>query len=403
MNSGPVAVLFDRFGPYHCARLRAAARGMDIVALELCGRSQYADWESVDTGGAFARVTLFPDRDGSSLSAGECRREVFAVLDTQSPAAVAVPGWGSTAARAALSWCAERGRPAVVMSESTAWDKTRFPGKEAVKRRVVRRGCAAGLVGGQPQARYLADLGMVPAKIFQGYDVVDNDHFVVRADAARADADARRVALGLPGRYLLTVCRLAVEKNLLRLVEAYAAYRAGVGPGEALALVILGEGPLRTPILSRCRSPGLEGSVLLPGFKQYDELPAYYALADGFVLPSIAEPWGLVVNEAMACGLPVLVSERCGCAADLVAAGDNGWTFDPHDLSAIAAGLRRLAGLSAAERTAMGRRSRERIARWSPQLFAESLRQAVALALSATERRTGRMDRWLFRGLALLP
>ena len=77
--------------------------------------------------------------------------------------------------------------------------------------------------------------------------------------------------------------------------------------------------------------------VLLPGFKQYPELPLYYGLAGAFVLPSLTEPWGLVVNEAMAAGLPVVVSDRCGCASDLVRPGENGFAFDPCDIEQLAA------------------------------------------------------------------
>ena len=73
----------------------------------------------------------------------------------------------------------------------------------------------------------------------------------------------------------------------------------------------------------------------MPGFKQYDELPIYYGLAGAFIHASTTEQWGLVVNEAMAAGLPVIVSERCGCAPDLVENGRNGFTFDPYDVDAL--------------------------------------------------------------------
>ena len=80
----------------------------------------------------------------------------------------------------------------------------------------------------------------------------------------------------------------------------------------------------------------LDRSVRLPGFRQYDELPAYYGLAEAFVHASRTEQWGLVVNEAMASGLPVLVSRQCGCAPELVAHGTNGYQFDPNDQVALA-------------------------------------------------------------------
>ncbi|MDX1548697.1 MAG: glycosyltransferase, partial [Rhodothermales bacterium] len=105
-------------------------------------------------------------------------------------------------------------------------------------------------------------------------------------------------------------------------------------------------------------------------------LPVYYGRAGGFVHPAHNDQWGLVVNEAMAAGLPVLVSTRAGCAQDLVHDGENGFRFDPADPAALARLLARLAAPET-DRAAMGRRSREIIARWSPERFAEGLHRAA--------------------------
>jgi glycosyltransferase involved in cell wall biosynthesis len=100
------------------------------------------------------------------------------------------------------------------------------------------------------------------------------------------------------------------------------------------------------------------------------------------VLPSVSDQWGLVVNEAMAAGLPVLVSSRCGCAPDLVCEGGNGFAFDPENIEALAGRLAQVAGLDQARRAAMGRRSREMIKSFSPEAFAQGLEAAIACALT---------------------
>jgi 1,2-diacylglycerol 3-alpha-glucosyltransferase len=105
-------------------------------------------------------------------------------------------------------------------------------------------------------------------------------------------------------------------------------------PRDARDLVVCGDGDLRPRLHALARELGLEQRVHWPGFVQYPDLPVYYALADAFILASTIEPWGLVVNEAMACGLPVLVSDRCGCAPDLVPEGQNGFTFKPRPAAA---------------------------------------------------------------------
>jgi glycosyltransferase involved in cell wall biosynthesis len=124
-----------------------------------------------------------------------------------------------------------------------------------------------------------------------------------------------------------------------------------------------------------------------PGFLQAGALARWYAFAAAFVHPSLMEPWGLVVNEAAACGLPLLVSERAGCAETLVPdpAGTSGMRFDPEDENALAAGLSWLAGLPEAERAAMGQRAAEVVAAWGPERFAQGTLEALALA-HETER-----------------
>jgi glycosyltransferase involved in cell wall biosynthesis len=135
------------------------------------------------------------------------------------------------------------------------------------------------------------------------------------------------------------------------------------------------------------RSLGVEPHVHWPGFVQYPDLPAYYGLAEAFILASTIEPWGLVVNEAMASGLPVLVSQRCGCAPDLVREGQTGFTFDPEYPDSIAAALQ-LVSADPAAREAMGRLARAHIAGWSPERFGAGLLEASRMALA----RLGRED-----------
>src|SRR5206468_3929765 len=118
------------------------------------------------------------------------------------------------------------------------------------------------------------------------------------------------------------------EKNLSRLIRAYHLYREQ-DTVEPWDLVLVGGGPEEISLRRQVNESALKG-VWFAGTRQIDDLPIYYALAKCFVLPSVSEPWGLVVNEAMASGLPVLVSDRCG-SAELVQNGNNGFVFDPLD------------------------------------------------------------------------
>jgi glycosyltransferase involved in cell wall biosynthesis len=309
---------------------------------------------------------------------------------------VAVPGWSHPAALAALAWARCRSRAAVLMSDSTAWDEPRLWHKETVKRLIVSR-FGAALVAGKAHASYLARLGMEPERIATGYDVVDNTHFARGVELVRAGAVAERARRGLHSGYFLASARFVKKKNLFRLLRAYARYRAAA-EADPWGLVVLGDGPLRTPLEALRAELGLADCVALPGFKQYDELPLYYGLAGAFVHPSTTEQWGLVVNEAMAAGLPVLVSRRCGCAIDLVETGENGFCFDPYDVEELARLLRQVAG-GTFDLGDMGRASARIIAAWSPQAFAEGMQTALAVA-TARPLRPLLGEQWLLWLLA---
>jgi glycosyltransferase involved in cell wall biosynthesis len=151
--------------------------------------------------------------------------------------------------------------------------------------------------------------------------------------------------------------------------------------------------------LEKLRSElGLEDCVQMPGFKQYEELPSYYAHAGAFIHASTTEQWGLVVNEAMASGLPVLVSNRCGCARDLVRDGENGWTFDPTNEEQLADLMLRISS-DEERRKEMGHKSREIIAEWGPDRFASGVKAAVEAALAAPRKTAGLLDRFILKVL----
>ena len=273
-----------------------------------------------------------------------------------------------------------------------------------------------------------------------------------------------RKAYGLPERYFLSLGRMVEKKNLSTLVEAYARFaresveKHGAGSVEhgegssaadhsVPALVFVGSGELEGVLREQARLLGLRvvdctaagsqssgvsrqegnaencklntensvekerGAVFFYGFRQIEENAVFYALAEAFVLPSLYEEWGLVVNEAMAAGLPVIVSRTAGCAEDLVPASgnmehgawgmesggseatenckpqtensleqrSNGFVFDPRASDALATALTRVAE-SEDRRLETGQRSREIVARFSCGNFA---RQAMRAARAA--------------------
>jgi glycosyltransferase involved in cell wall biosynthesis len=393
-----VAVIFERFGPYHHARLNAAGQRLPVWGIETCAEEDTYAWDKIQGAISFTRVTLTERQNTTREWKLELHKKMWKTLHDLKPHVVAVPGWSSLDAISALAWCVKTHTPAVVMSESTAWDEHRSAWKEWIKSRLVKL-CAAGLAGGTPHAAYLAQLGLPREKTFPGYDVVDNAYFSSRADFVRGQAAATREMHLLPEKFFLASARFIEKKNLNSLIQAYACYHDSARKSEHSEiwdLVLLGDGPLKPQITALVSKLGLQSRVHLPGFKQYQELPAYYGLAQVFVHASTTEQWGLVVNEAMAAGLPVLVSDRCGCAKDLVRDNTNGFAFAPDNESELA---RLMLKMSAKDfpLAKFGAASRRIIANWGPEKFAGGLHDAVAVALNTSHRPVGVIDRLLLK------
>ena len=377
--------MWARFGPYHLARLRGAAeaagRCARIHGIEICRTDSIYAWDQVESDGTFERVTLFPDRAYETLSAGEIRAAVHEALNRMSPDVVAVNGWGVEEARAAIDWRHGRGgRRVVLMSETKEDDAPRVWWKEVVKSRIVRR-CDVALVGGRAQAAYLRRLGFPEARIFIGYDAVDNDYFSRGAEAVRARAGCTRQELGLPERFFFACTRFIPRKNIDGLLEAYASYRAA-SAGPPWGLVIAGAGEETATLLGLERDLQLEG-VIWPGFVQYESLPIYYGLASAFIHPAKTEAWGLVLNEAAASGLPLLASRTVGAGLELLREGENGFGFDPFDGGEIRNAMFRMAQAADPELARMGRRSMAIVQDWGPERFGAQLLAASTLRLFA--------------------
>lgn len=397
MNSQPLCVLFNRLGPYHHARLNALGSKTALVAIEIRETDSIYAWDKIDEAVDFEKVTLFSGNEVRKWSRSSIINNLHSTLKQLQPRAVAIPGWSEGWALAALRWCNDNGVPAILMSESHSADAPRTWRKEFLKSRVVRLFSSA-LVGGAPHVDYLLGLGMPRDRIHIGYDVVDNKHFATGADLARSSVAKLRSQKGLPEKFFIACSRFVWPKNLANLCRAYACYRQRAG-SEAWKLVLVGDGVVKATLVDMASHLNLGDDMRMVGFKQYSELPIYYGLASAFVLVSTSEPWGLVVNEAMAAGLPLIVSTRCGCAHDLVEEGINGFRVDPENFEEIADVMLKMASQNLAL-AKMGRASRHIIERWSPEFFAENMLRAEEAGLRSRRAPLNIVDRALIAGLS---
>lgn len=375
---------WSRYGPYHEARLDAAERvfsrvtDCEVLGLQIASLDQY-EWNTTSNIAPNSRKTLFPGSNYADIKPLQFVLAVWRCYQDLQPKAVVVNGWGVPEALAGIVWCWWRNVPCILMSETMEGTrKGSFQRiKERVKALIVRR-CGAALVGGRKQSEYLIKLGFPVDRIFFGYDVVDNDYFSIDSRRVRSECEQNRLALDLPDRYFFVCTRFLKRKNVDGMLRAYSKYRKRCA-GTPWDLVISGSGEegdrLRHLAASVCPT-----GVHWPGFVQYDQLPAYYALASAFIHPALSEAWGLVVNEAAACGMPLLVGDTVGSRYELVRDGENGYLFDASDDEDICRAMCAVSALTDDERQAMGSRSEAIVAEWSPRRFGEQLLAAVEAA-----------------------
>jgi 1,2-diacylglycerol 3-alpha-glucosyltransferase len=307
-------------------------------------------------------------------------RGLWSALNKASPRVIICGGYNYAASWEALLWARRHGAEFVLWSESNGQDaRGGRAWVESLKAYFLRQ-CDRFVVPGKASFEYLISLGSPKASILTAPNAVDNSLFATQAENTRAHAAEFREKLELPARFILFVGRLVPEKGVFDLLEAYAKLEAGLRA--EVGLVFAGDGGSRVELAQRARriSPG---TICFPGFAQREDLAGLYALAEALVLPTHSDPWGLVVNEAMACGLPIIVSSVAGCSADLVEDGWNGYVVPPRDSEKLSVAIDSLLRQPELKQR-MRARSAERIRNYSPETCADGLAAAsISAAMGA--------------------
>jgi glycosyltransferase involved in cell wall biosynthesis len=293
-----------------------------------------------------------------------------------------IHGYASINALQAILAANALGIPVLLRAESWLSDRSRSSLKLHIKSLLfndLKHLIAATLPIGSLNARYWRHyFGHKMPQFLMPY-AVDNDFFARRSEEAAAGDEQLRSDLGLePGHpVILFASKLQQRKHCDHLIEAYRSLLREHDPdGFRPYLVIVGNGEERASLEARCRDLGL-ANVRFAGFQNQSQLPRYFRLADVFVLPSRHEPWGLIVNEAMAAGCPVIVSSDVGSGPDLVTDGVEGYIYPVGDIPALTRALSRI--LASPEiASGMGEAARRRIAGWSFEEDIQGLRQALA-------------------------
>jgi L-malate glycosyltransferase len=374
-----VVVIWQRFLFYHAARLRhlnerLSRLGYRLSAIEVASQDGSYGFAQVEATG-FAHHCCFPGSCYHDHKTDEIHGKVRALLASLQPDVVFAPATPFPEGMAADAHRLQSGCRRVMMDD--AWEHTDRRGRcTRLMKRLIHRNVDAVFIPAPSHLAYYQGLGFPRERVLYGVDVVDNDYYQTAVDQARRRASGLRAEKSLPADFFLFVGRFLPRKGVETLLAAYASYRAGA-EGKTWDLVLVGDGPHLEAI--EALAAGIPG-VHLAGVARGDDLCHYYALARALVVPSVLDPWGLVVNEGLAAALPVLVSSGCGAARTLVREGENGWTFAPQDSDCLAGLMERLSGLSEPALARMGERSREIAGDWSLDRFADGVVEAIALS-----------------------
>ena len=247
---------------------------------------------------------------------------------------------------------------------SDTWVRRRW-WKEALKRFVFRR-VDGVLSTGTDGANYAISLGARPERVHILPHRIDAESFRRHRDAALPFREQRREELGLSGTTFAYVGRLWRGKGLNDLMEAFKTVQSRSAC--EVSLLLIGDGPEESNLLDFARRHGLR-NVVLGGFVDRSELPAFLGCADVFVFPTLGDPYGMVIDEAMACSLPIISTSAAGEVHQRVCDGENGFVVAPGDSEALAVRMRELAA-NQQLRTMMGSRSAQRISGDSPKTWA---------------------------------
>lgn len=307
--------------------------------------------------------------------------QIWPLLGRERFDVLVVGGWSLLATQLAILWARVHRVPYLLISENhfreprAGWITTL---KELILPRLVRP-AAGQLVTGTLAREHQLHYGARPDTITVFPNTVDIEEFGRRVEALRGRRAEIRAGLGVAEDAVVVtqVSRFIPFKAPDEAVEATARARALTE--RRLHLVLVGSGPLRAQLERRARELGLD--VTFAGWRSGEALLEAYAATDIFVLLSRRETWGIVVNEAAACGLPLVLTDAVGAAADLLVPGENGELVRSGDVDGQAKAIARLAE-DEALRARYGARSRELAAPWgygpSVESFVEAMRRATA-------------------------
>jgi glycosyltransferase involved in cell wall biosynthesis len=378
-----VLLLHNFLSPYRVPLFAELAKRFDLEVWILGDIRSVRDWpaEARDAGFRYRILPHLTVQLGSRYNVILLNYTLPVALARHRHDAIVCCAWDTPATFYTSYFAKRRGTPFILWSGSTAAEDTRLRRITAPAVRKLVQRADAWLAYGTRSKDYLVSLGAEADRTYLAYNTVETTEFAERSRITQVDRDALREQFGIRTSRVLLFCGNLLDlKGVGDLLEAFAEY---AGQDRDASLLLVGNGRDESRYADWVRARGLTDRVVFAGFAPRDEMPRYYALGDLLVLPSHSEIWGLVINEALACGVPVVVSDVCGAVADLVHEGANGYIVPPRDPQNLCTVLRRHFSPEV-DRHAMRERARQSIEPFSISRTADAF---VAAVSAACERR----------------
>lgn len=329
-----LAIVFQKFGPYHVDRINATQRlvgdHVRLVGVEISDGSTTYEWDRA-TSNDFERVTLFPGESWEAINPFRRLSRILSCLRQIEAKHVLLINYQFIDIFLAALALRMLGKRPYIMMASKFTDKERSLRLEKFKRFLFLP-YVGGIASGESHLAYLKFLGVKTKNFHVGLDTLSGER--VRQMAGREPAPG-----GEPfeSRHFTIIARMVPEKDIPTAIHAYARYcdLCEAQDTPARDLVLCGDGPERGEIETLVEDYGLT-SVIFRGFVQEREVCESLATTLALVLPSREEPWGLVINESISMGVPILCSNVCGACDDLVRTGVNGFVFSPGEAEGLA-------------------------------------------------------------------
>ncbi|MFB0563424.1 MAG: glycosyltransferase family 4 protein [Candidatus Lokiarchaeia archaeon] len=340
MHKYKIALIIPSFPPYRIPLLNliSANKDIDFYVICLCRPEKKKKWK-VNYSEITFSYTILP---------GICffikkydwwihiNWGLLKTINKFNPDIIIAAGYDSLASWESFIFCKIRKKPFILWNETTTLSVRSMKGLIRFIKRIIVANSDICIASGKKAKEYLLKFGVDEEKIICCINTLDSEKFYKRAWEYRKSINFNIERRKYPHLLLLFVGRLIKKKNVFTLLKAIEKLN-----DRDIGLLIIGNGLDKEHLKKYCAANNLK-NVYFEGFKQQEELPKYYALADAFVLPSIREEWGLVVNEALSTGLYILCSNIVGSSYDLIKENWNGILFEPSNINELADSIKKI-------------------------------------------------------------